>query len=350
MGHGRLRSRAGGVQRQRRAWTRAGRSADSPSLDRSPPRSRLFGTANPSSLCHTRTTTHIKQTQLSSCLYFLPTLFFLSSLHLHLPPRPPTAMHSESDDAATVHGLTYPPSFLDVLPVLRHRQDPHPPIRALTAAHFSDLHLKHLTAHAPDHVLFPFLHGLEGDNEQQNAFFSSSRSKGDVPSFRGLIWVACDEDEEEMCDTEDLEDDDDDYSTSSSLDSFEPADLEDDVAMELDPTVEGPMVNGCPPPEPLKKVPLTPSPVPLTTSIHPPPPPLVHSPPAFLTSSFRVRELLRMRSGEAGAHVNAFVEPRIPDGISLRNFGIQVVSADFFSGSADTGTIGRIWQSDWAIG
>ena len=259
-------------------------------------------------------------------------------------------MHSESDDAATVHGLTYPPSFLDVLPVLRHRQDPHPPIRALTAAHFSDLHLKHLTAHAPDHVLFPFLHGLEGDNEQQNAFFSSSRSKGDVPSFRGLIWVACDEDEEEMCDTEDLEDDDDDYSTSSSLDSFEPADLEDDVAMELDPTVEGPMVNGCPPPEPLKKVPLTPSPVPLTTSIHPPPPPLVHSPPAFLTSSFRVRELLRMRSGEAGAHVNAFVEPRIPDGISLRNFGIQVVSADFFSGSADTGTIGRIWQSDWAIG
>ncbi|KAI1797056.1 hypothetical protein LXA43DRAFT_969611 [Ganoderma leucocontextum] len=198
-------------------------------------------------------------------------------------------MHPASDDSAAVHGLSYPPSFLDSLP--------------------------HLTAHAPDHVLFPFLHGLEGDNEQQNAFFSSSRSKGDVPSFRGLIWVACDEDEEAMCDAEDLEeDDDDDYSTSSSLESFEPADLEDDVAMELDPTVEGPMVNGCPPPDPLKKVPLAPSPVPLTSTA-----------PAFLTSSFRVRELLRTRAGEAGTHVNAFVEPRIPDGISLRNFGIQVV-------------------------
>lgn len=260
-------------------------------------------------------------------------------------------MHPISDDAATVHGLTYPPTLLDSLPVVRLRQDPYPPIRALTAAQFSDLHLSHLTAHAPDHVLFPFLHGLEGDNEQQNAFFSSSRPKGDVPFFRGLVWVACDEDEEEMCDAEDLEDDDDDdYSTSSSLDSFEPADLEDDVAMELDPTVEGPMVNGCPPPEPLKKVPLTPSPVPLTSTVHPPPPPLVHSAPAFLTSSFRVRELLRTRTGEAGTHVNAFVEPRIPDGISLRNFGIQVVSGIFFSRSADSATIGRIWKLHWANG
>ncbi|TBU24429.1 hypothetical protein BD311DRAFT_671810 [Dichomitus squalens] len=242
-------------------------------------------------------------------------------------------MHTPHDDPATVHGLAYPASFLQSLPVLRHRQDPHPPIRALTAAQFSELHYSHLTTHAPDHVLFPFLHGLEGDNEQQNAFFASSRDKGDVPSFRGLVWVACDEDDEEMCDAEDLDDDDDDYSTSSSLDSFEPADLEDDVAMELDPTVEGPLMSGVPPPDPMKKVSVM-SPLPRLSasanSTHPPPPPLVHTKPSFLTSSFRVRELLRTRPSEQGTAENVFVEPRIPDGISLRNFGIQVVSVGLF--------------------
>ena len=101
--------------------------------------------------------------------------------------------------------------------------------------------------------------------------------------------------------------------------------------MELDPTVEGPVVSGVPPPEPLKKVPDTSPLSPLSAaSTHPPPPPLVHTKPSFLTSSFRVRELLSTRR-EQGTQLNVFVEPRIPDGISLRNFGIQVVSNSLLS-------------------
>ena len=138
-----------------------------------------------------------------------------------------------------------------------------------------------------------------------------------------------DEDEDDICDVDDLEDDDDDdYSTTSSLDSFGPTDLEDDVAMQLDPTVEGPMVSGCPPPAPLEKLPAPPRPIPFTAG-HLPPSSALQSAPSMLTSSFRARDLLRMRAEGDGTPVNVFVEPKIPDGISLRNFGIQVVSVAF---------------------
>ncbi|KAL4255661.1 hypothetical protein AB1N83_014218, partial [Pleurotus pulmonarius] len=89
----------------------------------------------------------------------------------------------------STHGIDYHPSFLDSLPVLN--PPPSQPsfsttpeqvsdnqnvptgkkIRALAAAQFASLHLKHILAHPPDTVLFPFLHGLEGDNEAQNLFF-----------------------------------------------------------------------------------------------------------------------------------------------------------------------------------
>lgn len=123
------------------------------------------------------------------------------------------------------------------LPVLVPRPHPHQPIRALDADAFADLHLAHLTSDVPDAVLFPFLHGLEGDNVQQNAFFAASsgldvrasRNAGvgaeggssaaeagargwnacgsaarahspnvvKVPEYRGLLWVACDEEQDE---------------------------------------------------------------------------------------------------------------------------------------------------------
>ena len=145
------------------------------------------------------------------------------------------------------HGLAYPPTFLDSLPVLQPSsllpQGPStsspganaPPqlpytVRALSAKQFAALHTAYLTTHAPDSVIFPFLHGLEGDNDQQNAFFASSAARGgefcpttpngapsagangqvvnfterelrglraEVPRFRGLMWVASDEDEME---------------------------------------------------------------------------------------------------------------------------------------------------------
>lgn len=124
------------------------------------------------------------------------------------------------------HGLAYPSDFLASLPVLSPPLPPSaaaaaaassaspglPTIRALTASQFADMHTRYLTTHAPDSVIFPFLHGLEGENDAQNAFFYANGSyspststdaldrdklKARVPRFRGLVWVASDEDEVE---------------------------------------------------------------------------------------------------------------------------------------------------------
>ncbi|GJE89850.1 dual specificity phosphatase domain-containing protein [Phanerochaete sordida] len=160
----------------------------------------------------------------------------------------------QSEVEQKVHGLDYEPDFLKALPVMhppvssytspvhspprspspapssssrsQHSPQPHPPherrrkegpapIRGLTAAQFASMHEQYLTTHAPDSVIFPFLHGLEGDNDAQNAFFvgatlpasddghEGGRSrvkvtvKAKVPRFRGLVWVASDEDDVE---------------------------------------------------------------------------------------------------------------------------------------------------------
>jgi len=127
---------------------------------------------------------------------------------------------SSKPDYDNVHGLSYSPDFLASLPTLTlshhspSQSNPtplqHTPIRRLTAPQFSDIHLKYVTTHAPDHVLFPFLHGLEGDNEAQNQFFASSGTVclpsqtenpetgtvpyvPQVPKYRGLVWVAADD-------------------------------------------------------------------------------------------------------------------------------------------------------------
>jgi dual specificity MAP kinase phosphatase len=104
-------------------------------------------------------------------------------------PVPPT-------EDKVIYGLNYPPDFLPSLPILLPRPAPHTPIRALSASQFAAIHQTATTSHAPDHILFPFLHGLEGDNEQQNAFFSVSSDAPVIPPrFRGLIWVACEDDD-----------------------------------------------------------------------------------------------------------------------------------------------------------
>ncbi|KAL5486084.1 PPS1 [Sanghuangporus weigelae] len=155
---------------------------------------------------------------------------------------------------------TVPAPNIHRLPVLLPRPHPHQPIRAIDAEAFADLHLAHLTSDVPDSVLFPFLHGLEGDNYQQNSFFAATsgldlgpRRSGDaagkdngytyashmhapnvvkVPEYRGLVWVACDDDEHQLNSRtrerdvldsdEDLElDSDDDYYQGSSEDDEE---------------------------------------------------------------------------------------------------------------------------------
>ncbi|EJD49550.1 hypothetical protein AURDEDRAFT_182705 [Auricularia subglabra TFB-10046 SS5] len=92
----------------------------------------------------------------------------------------------------TSHGLQYPRD-LDVaaLDVLEHRPAPHEPIRALSAEQFARLHLAHACLDTPDSVLFPFLHGLESDNHHQIAFFQKAPQ---VPRFRGLVWAVADDD------------------------------------------------------------------------------------------------------------------------------------------------------------
>ena len=84
------------------------------------------------------------------------------------------------------------------------------PVPLLSLAEFGRMHLEQATVHPPDSVLFPFLHGLEGNNDAQCSFFASTPSTaasaaagldqdtaGRVirpPRYRGLVWVLCDED------------------------------------------------------------------------------------------------------------------------------------------------------------
>ncbi|KAF9473800.1 hypothetical protein BDN70DRAFT_908748 [Pholiota conissans] len=122
------------------------------------------------------------------------------------------------------HGLQHDQAALAALRVLH---DAPVPVRALDPTTFAALHLQHTLAHPPDHVLFPFLHGLEGDNHAQNTFFASSnfaaasgsggaratqhtphqhhahskRITPRVPQYRGLVWVVCEEDLERAGDT-----------------------------------------------------------------------------------------------------------------------------------------------------
>lgn len=125
-------------------------------------------------------------------------------------PRPPaetrisiTEISSEENyGRQSEHGLTYDPDFISSLPVLSPpSNDPltpssSQPIRALTASQFSQIHLRYALSHAPDSVLFPFLHGLEDGSDALRAFFGSSSSRPGgvkIPNFRGLVWVSTDE-------------------------------------------------------------------------------------------------------------------------------------------------------------
>ncbi|TFY80357.1 hypothetical protein EWM64_g3653, partial [Hericium alpestre] len=302
-----------------------------------------------------------------------------------------------------VHGLDYDPSFLSSLPTLLPRPAPHTPIRALSAAQFAKLHLQSLLSHAPDTTLFPFLHGVEGDNEQQNAFFAAAagRAAVQIPRFRGLIWVACDEEgmPEPQRDDDMSEDDFDSELSSSDIEvDGEAEEDEDTFAMDVDTDTRSTTV--CPfhfpfpvpaqekqkqqhmhpvnhrhpnpppidtsPPSMARPIPHTdrersaststsntsstspasPAPSALSLSNTPGTPLTAASTPSsssipngnghahiagdmkapllqrtFLTSTLRPRELLRLASGGESFE---FVPPEVPDGISLRNFGIQV--------------------------
>ena len=93
--------------------------------------------------------------------------------------------------ASPVHGLDYSPGFLDSLDIIQPRAAPHAPIYALSAAQYAQLYTQYSLADVDDSVLFPFLHGLEGDNVAQNLFFAHNRSgshtNGTVYSSRLML-------------------------------------------------------------------------------------------------------------------------------------------------------------------
>lgn len=200
-------------------------------------------------------------------------------------------------------------------------------------------------SHAPDHVLFPFLHGLEGSNAAQNMFFSSI---DDVPRYRGLMTVVCDDDLDGlfMSADEDTDDDNDDLDTSS--DELDDMDLDTDIDVEMSNGMDGVAVHaedevmeivgiGNPDEKEDKSQ---------HQHMHPvvmkPPPPLKSSPdspisdlpsphrshgrkaPPVLTSTFRPAELIAPVLSESSTEEWQFQQLCVPEGISLRNFGIQV--------------------------
>ncbi|KAJ6459460.1 hypothetical protein C8R47DRAFT_1188721 [Mycena vitilis] len=122
-----------------------------------------------------------------------------------IPTPPPIDSMQNVPDTQDAHaGLTHPPHLLPSLPSLPSV----PAAKILTAPAFAAMHMRHTLAHAPDGVLFPFLHGLEGDNEAQNTFFRGGRhepggarererergKRAGAPRFRGLVWVVVEED------------------------------------------------------------------------------------------------------------------------------------------------------------
>ncbi|KAJ6620046.1 hypothetical protein B0H10DRAFT_2023414 [Mycena sp. CBHHK59/15] len=340
-------------------------------------------------------------------------------------------------DDDNAHGLAYPDGMLDALPA----HPAHPQVRVLKSAQFAALHAAHILAHPPDGVLFPFLHGLEGDNHAQNTFFAAP-TRRHPPRFRGLVWVVCDDDldgtqplpvavasssssseeddDEEFSDEDDDEDEDEllpmDVDTDVGVrivrgDDLPPiATLEDDknkgtvhmhpvhhrVQMQLQtaglpmsapemstssgtdgsffstPSTDVPMTKiALPPPAPSSSTSSSSSSSsssPAHAHSHPPQtasqvkPDMDHvmvhdnengneqesesesdndpARPPLLTCTFRPRELLRRvggvlerpplasAAGAKGAETDdgewEFRPARVPDGISLRNFGIQV--------------------------
>ena len=101
------------------------------------------------------------------------------------------------DQQCIDHGLSYPRDFLSGLEIIQNRLAPHTPIYAITAAQYAQLKYAYSLTDVEDSVLFPFLHGLEGDNVAQNLFFSHPRGRDGqpahptVPRYRGLMSVAC---------------------------------------------------------------------------------------------------------------------------------------------------------------
>lgn len=67
-----------------------------------------------------------------------------------------------------------------------------PPVRRMTAAQYADLQARYVALDVPHAVVFPFLHGVDGDNRSQNLFFGAPAEGMPTPNYRGLTLVRAD--------------------------------------------------------------------------------------------------------------------------------------------------------------
>ncbi|KIK95225.1 hypothetical protein PAXRUDRAFT_827227 [Paxillus rubicundulus Ve08.2h10] len=144
----------------------------------------------------------------SVCAPSLPTTATTSHVRPPLPPSLPTYGITPPDSRTLTH-------VSNQWPCSGPSTARSPSVPLLPPHEFARMHLEHVTAHPPDSVLFPFLHGLEGDNEAQSMFFVAPTEKalaiqnstgmlqdpsGRIlrpPRYRGLVWVLCDDDLED---------------------------------------------------------------------------------------------------------------------------------------------------------
>ncbi|KAI6125107.1 hypothetical protein EDD16DRAFT_1474800 [Pisolithus croceorrhizus] len=280
--------------------------------------------------------------------------------------------HEMPAPTPTTYGVTPPePTSLSLrLPLLPHgppfRQSAAP-IPLLPPSEFSRIHLQHATAHPPDSVLFPFLHGLEGNNDAQCSFFAStpstaaSATAGLVqdpsgraicpPRYRGLVWVLCDEDVDgdlpQLATAPTRWEDDLECDSDSSEYSTDQPDVDrdvefDDLANDSRPSHTIPCPMDMDPPAQDNRAlgsHMHPLALRISTSSHTghlgvafaqSTPQLLTVPPKhppILTSTFLPSQLIQPSDPwHADDSVDWEFKPVIvPDGISLRNFGIQVV-------------------------
>ncbi|EPQ31721.1 uncharacterized protein PFL1_01054 [Pseudozyma flocculosa PF-1] len=73
-----------------------------------------------------------------------------------------------------------------------HDDERAPPIRAMSASQLAELHSRYVALDVPHNVVFPFLHGVDGNIAAQNVFFGAPMSGQPTPNYRGLTIVRAD--------------------------------------------------------------------------------------------------------------------------------------------------------------
>ncbi|UZJ53863.1 hypothetical protein CBS101457_003183 [Exobasidium rhododendri] len=100
----------------------------------------------------------------------------------------------QDDEERLEYGLVH--NDIDQYPILidndEDDREPIPPIRAMTAKQFAHLQKEYADLDVPHFVVFPFLHGVDGDNVAQNAFFRAPLSGMPTPFYRGLTVIRAD--------------------------------------------------------------------------------------------------------------------------------------------------------------